>query len=80
MNFTHFSVDKETDDGKYICYCIEVDEQTIVNAIKNGNTTLKNIKETTQACTENECKEKNPKQRCYSVEINELIKIYSKKE
>lgn len=79
MEFTNFSIHKKVSNGKYICYCMEVDEQTIVNAIQNGNTTLQSIKETTKACTGNECKEKNPKQRCCSVEIKELITIYSNK-
>jgi len=77
MNFIKFSAHKKVSDAKYICYCIEVDEETIVNAIKNANTTLKSIKESTKACTGNECKEKNPKHRCCSVEIKELIKLYS---
>jgi len=60
-----------------ICYCIDVDEATIVKAIKGEAKTLKAIKETTKACTGNECKEKNPKGRCCSVEIKELIKLHS---
>ena len=58
-----------------ICYCIDVDEATIVNAIKNGADSLKKVKEQTKACTGNECKEKNPKGRCCSVEIKQLLKL-----
>ena len=60
--------------GPTICYCIDIDEETIVKAIKNGADTLSKVKETTSACTGNECKEKNPKGRCCSVEIKQLIK------
>ena len=57
-----------------ICYCINIDEDTIVEAIKNGADTLKKVKETTLACTGDECKVKNPKGRCCSKEIMQLIK------
>ncbi|MBD3830810.1 MAG: (2Fe-2S)-binding protein [Arcobacter sp.] len=66
--------------NELICYCIEVDKNTIINSIKNGNRTLQNIKDDTKACTGNECKEKNPKKRCCSKEIKELIKIHSNNE
>lgn len=66
--------------NELICYCIEIDKQTIINSIKKGNTTLQSIKDDTKACTGNECKEKNPNKRCCSKEIKELIKIYSNNE
>ncbi len=62
------------DDNDLICFCKEVDKKTIVNAIKNGATTLKEIKETTAACTGNECKTKNPTGKCCSPQIKKLIK------
>ncbi|MCB4743027.1 MAG: (2Fe-2S)-binding protein [Sulfurovum sp.] len=57
---------------------MEVSKQTIVEAIQNGATTLKEVKEHTTACTGNTCKKKNPNKRCCSQEINQLIKQYSK--
>jgi NAD(P)H-nitrite reductase large subunit len=57
-----------------ICYCCSVDKQTIILAIKNGNRTLRDIKNTTNACTGNECSKLNPNKRCCSKEINWLIK------
>ena len=63
------------DDSDLICYCCSVDKMTIVNATKNGATTLKAIKEATSACTGNECKELNPNKRCCSKEIHQLIKV-----
>jgi NAD(P)H-nitrite reductase large subunit len=41
----------EANDSEFVCYCIEVDKKTIVDAIKNGNDTLSKIKESTKACT-----------------------------
>ncbi len=62
-------------DEDLICYCIEVDKKTILDAIRNGATTLSTIKETTGACTGNECKRLNPNGRCCSKEINALIQL-----
>jgi hypothetical protein len=39
----------EANDSELVCYCIEVDKKTIVDAIKNGNDTLSKIKESTKA-------------------------------
>ena len=50
MKFSAFSTKKRTFGGEYICYCKEVDEESIVQAIEAGNTTLKSIKEHTTAC------------------------------
>ncbi len=46
---------------KYICYCDMVTEEDIVNAIKKGARTLKDIKNMTGAMTHCDCKNKNPK-------------------
>ena len=62
-------------DNDLICYCIEVDKGTIVKAIQNGAIILTQIKESTQACTGNECKTRNPNKRCCSKEIKQLIDI-----
>lgn len=56
-----------------VCYCIEVDEVTIVNAIKNGADSLTKIKEMTQACTGSECATKNPSGKCCSKDIKILL-------
>lgn len=70
----------ETDDSALVCYCIKVDKQTIVDAIKTGNTTLTKIKESTKACTGSDCKELNPSGVCCSKEIMTLIQLYSKSD
>ncbi|MCI0500474.1 MAG: (2Fe-2S)-binding protein [Epsilonproteobacteria bacterium] len=69
-----------TDNNELICYCIEVDKQTIINSIKVGNTTLQTIKNDTKACTGNKCKDKNPNKRCCSKEIKELIELYTNQQ
>ncbi len=61
-----------------VCYCIEVDEVTIVEAIKNGADSLSKVKEMTKACTGNECAEKNPSGKCCSKDIKELIQLHTK--
>ena len=61
-------------DDKTICYCLNVSESTIVKAIKAGAATLKDIQQTTKACTGNRCKELNPKGTCCSGDIFEIIK------
>jgi len=63
------------DETDLICYCIEVDKETITNAIKNGAIMLKTIKEQTKACTGSDCKNVNPNRRCCSKEIKQLIAL-----
>lgn len=57
-----------------VCYCRNVSKGAIVEAIRNGARDLKDIQKATGACTGNRCKELNPKGRCCSVEIAEIIK------
>lgn len=68
------------DESDLICYCIEIDKKTIVDAIENGATTLKDIKVATDACTGDECATLNPNKRCCSKEIKELLKLHTKDE
>ena len=65
-------------DDDLICYCTKVDKKTIVDAIKAGANTLKAIKETTTACTGDECATLNPNKRCCSKEIKQLLKLGEK--
>ncbi len=62
--------------NEMLCYCIEVPTQTVINAIRAGHTTLKEIKAETAACTGNECATKNPSGKCCSKEIKALIALY----
>lgn len=42
---------ERTKDMSIVCFCKQVSKETIVEAIKNGATTLEAIKETTGAAT-----------------------------
>ena len=59
---------------KIICYCLNVSEQEIVGAIREGAESLQDIQKTTKACTGNQCKEMNPSGKCCSTDILEIIK------
>ena len=56
-----------------ICHCKQVTKSDIEKAISDGAKTLKDIQETTGACTGNNCKVLNPSGRCCSTEINALL-------
>lgn len=68
---------EKASDEELVCYCKEINKKTIVDAINNGFNTLSAIKKETAACTGGRCKELNPKGKCCSSDILELIKIYS---
>jgi len=59
--------------AKIICYCKNVSEETIKEAINRGAKTLMDIQEMTGACTGNRCEELNPTGKCCSVEINSIL-------
>ena len=65
-------------DNDLICYCCSIDKITIIDAIDKGATTLKQLKETTTACTGDECATLNPNKRCCSKEIKQLISLHQK--
>jgi len=56
-----------------ICYCSNVSENEILQAITNGAKTLDDIRKTTKACTVGRCKELSPRKRCCSSEIRKLL-------
>ncbi len=56
-----------------MCYCNQVTKQEIETAIQNGAKTLKDIQQTTKACTGNQCKTLNPKGVCCSADILALL-------
>ena len=68
---------KTEKDDSIVCYCLDVKKKSIVNAIKQGCTTLADIKKETKACTGHDCKRLNPSGKCCSKDIVELINIYS---
>ena len=63
--------------NKIICYCKNVSEKTILEAISKGAKTLKDIQKITGACTGNNCAELNPTGKCCSEEINKMLNLAS---
>jgi NAD(P)H-nitrite reductase large subunit len=61
--------------SKIICYCKNVTEAEIMDAINNGAKSLKDIQKETEACTGNQCKELNPSGKCCSFDIEKLLNI-----
>lgn len=68
---------KSADGSEIVCYCKNIDKRVIVDSILSGSNNLQSIKETTTACTGGDCKELNPSGMCCSLDINELINLYS---
>lgn len=68
---------KEAADDTMVCYCKKITKDTIVRAIKAGNSSLKEIQQATTACTGGNCKEMNPSGKCCSGDILEILRIYS---
>lgn len=68
--------DRVKNRDEIVCYCVGVTKGTIVDAILKGSTTLAKIKESTRACTGNECKTKNPSGKCCSGDILKLVKMF----
>jgi len=64
-------------EDEMICYCKKVRRSEIVEAIKNGAKNLSDIQDMTDACTGDQCETLNPKGRCCSFEIIEILKEYS---
>lgn len=64
------------DTDKIICYCSNVTEKQIIAAIEDGARTLDDIRKATKACTLGKCKELNPKKRCCSGDILQILKNY----
>lgn len=69
---------KEVLIGEYVCYCNHVTEQGIVNAMKNGATTVKKVIEITGAMKNSNCAVNNPKGTCCYSDIVYVFNKYSK--
>ena len=64
--------------SRMVCYCKNVNESEIGEAIRNGAKSLKAIQEKTGACTGNQCAELNPSTKCCSGDINVILKATPK--
>lgn len=66
----------EMSNKDIICYCSNVTNGKIVEAIKNGAKTLDDIRKMTKACTVGRCKKLSPRKQCCSPEILKILKEY----
>ena len=57
-----------------VCYCKNVSKKTILEAIKSGARSVSDIQKMTKACTDNRCKERNPKKICCYDDIVTILK------
>lgn len=56
-----------------VCYCKSITRREIEDAALKGAMTLREIRETTGACTGNQCKELNPEGICCSRAIFDIL-------
>lgn len=59
----------------YICYCNHVTEQDIINAIKNGASTIEAVIEITGAMKNSNCAVNNPKGLCC---YSDIVNVFNK--
>ncbi|MBK5241407.1 Csac_0668 family 2Fe-2S cluster-binding (seleno)protein [Clostridium sp.] len=73
---------KKDANPKYACYCSEVTEEQVINAVvKDGATNMKEVLKITGAMTNSQCQKKNPLGKCCHKVIQEAIdKVLSMKE
>ena len=64
-------------NNEIICYCSNTTRADIIKALDNGAKTLKDIQNTTGACTKGLCKEMNPKGLWCSKDIMQVIADYN---
>jgi len=70
-NFTENILNAPIDET--ICWCGAVSKYSILEAKRNGARSLDDIRRMTGACTAGRCKELNPRGRCCSIEIMQLL-------
>lgn len=63
-----------SDSDEMICYCGQVRRSTIVEAIRHGAKTLKDIQQATGAGIGSRCQELNPKGVCCHGDILAILK------
>lgn len=63
-------------DNETVCYCCNVDKQTIVNAIRNGAASERELVSRTGAGKGVDCKKLHPDKRCCHPDLRRLLEIY----
>ena len=65
---------KKDANPKYACYCSEVTEEQIINAVlKNDATNMKEVLRITGAMSNSKCQNKNPLGKCCHQVIQDVI-------
>lgn len=65
---------KKDANPKYACYCSEVTEEQVINAvIKDGATNMEDVLKVTGAMSNSECQKKNPLGKCCHQIIQDAI-------
>jgi bacterioferritin-associated ferredoxin len=77
VNRFDFNNLKVANPDKMICYCKQVTQREIEKALAMGAKTLSDIRQATDACTGNQCKELNPSGKCCSADINQIIRNWN---
>jgi len=62
-----------SNSNEIVCYCAGVSRATIVDAIRHGDTTLKEIQQRVGAGVGTRCKELNPKGICCHADILAIL-------
>ena len=66
-------------NNEIVCYCSNVTKGQILEALKNGASTLDDIRNLTGACTVAKCKELSPTKKCCAPVIVKIINEYQQK-
>lgn len=66
------------ENHELVCYCDHVTKGQIIEAMEQGAKTLNDIRRMTGACSSCKCEENNPKKRCCSQDIAEVMTEYMK--
>ena len=69
------SESKEPIIGEYVCYCNHVREEDIVNAMRNGGSTVKDVIKITDAMKNSNCAINNPKGTCC---YSDIVYVFNK--
>ena len=65
---------KNDENPKYACYCSEVTEEEVINAVvKHGAINMKEVLEITGAMSNSQCQKKNPLGKCCHQIIQDAI-------
>lgn len=69
-----------SDDSQLVCYCEHVTIRDVKEAVKNGASSVDEVRRATGACKNGKrCRELNPQKRCCIPDIKSLVDKLSKR-